>query len=75
MSTDHPGIIVFEDRDEQTRREAKVSEVPEHIAWVEVDGERIAVTRIETQWKGRERVIRAYGADGTLLATTTQAPR
>jgi hypothetical protein len=72
----HPGTITLVDLDEGTSREEPVSAVPESLAWVVVDGEKVAVTRIESRQRpdgSREIIKRA--ADGTSLEVTVSAPR
>jgi hypothetical protein len=75
MTHEHPGQIVFVDETAGTERTRPVAEVPESIAWAEVDGERIPVTRVVARVAKTQRVIRSYGADGELLSSTVQVPR
>ena len=75
-ATAHPGTITLVDLDEGTSRDEPVSAVPESLAWVVVDGQKVAVTRIESRQRpdgSREIVKRA--ADGTSLEVTVSAPR
>ena len=75
MTHEHPGQIVFVDETTVTGRVRSVTEVPVSIAWAEVDGERIPVTRVVARVARTQRVIRSYGADGELLSSTVQVPR
>jgi len=72
---EHPGQIVFVDLDAGTERVAAADEVPETIAFVEVEGVPVPVVRVESRKRGDLRVIRSYSASGTCLQTTRQAPR
>ena len=66
-----PEKVVFVDIDTDVITETALAEVPESIAWVTVNGQRLRVTRVESQNMGADqREIRSYGADGALLATT-----
>jgi hypothetical protein len=72
---EHPGTITFVDRDTGTVEEKPASDIPEGIAWVERDGVRIPVVRVESGKVGEAREILRYGPDGALLDTTVSAPR
>lgn len=72
MSTPHPGTIVFADETAGTQHERPASEVPESVAWAELAGERVPVTRVVSHTNGDQRTIRSYAADGRLLASTVQ---
>lgn len=72
----HPGRITFVDGNTQEiTREADLSEVPQGIAFVEVDGRIEPVVRIVTFTDEDRRIIRQYGADGSLLLSTVQVRR
>jgi hypothetical protein len=77
MSTDttrsaHPGEITFVDPDGSSRVRS-AADVPDTIAWAEgPDGQPRPVTRIEASMRGQQRLIRSFGADGALLASTVQ---
>lgn len=70
----HPGTVVFVDLDAGTSREESAASLPETIAWVQVGGQKVAVTRVESRKRGESREIMKYGADGALLETTISAP-
>lgn len=70
----HPGQIVFVDADAGTEQVKPAAQVPESIAFAVVDTERVPVTKVVSNLRGAQRVIRSYGADGQLLRSTIQAP-
>ncbi len=72
---DHPGHIVFEDADADTRRRRPVDQVPDTIAWAQVDGRRLPVTRVVSRMRGDDRQIQCFGPDGALLSSTVQLRR
>jgi hypothetical protein len=70
----HPGSILFEDKIEGRSWTRTIDEVPESIAWVELDEGVEAVVRIEISGLPERRCISKFAADGRLLETTIQAP-
>lgn len=72
--TPHPGQILFEDQIEQRQWTKSADEVPETMAWVDVEGIWYAVTRIEITGTVEQRRMTKYGQDGEFLETTIQAP-
>ena len=70
----HPGEIVHDDKVDGRTWTVKASEVPETIAWVDVNGVREPVVRIEITGTREQRRITKFGRDGQMLETTIQAP-
>jgi len=70
----HPGEILFEDKIEGRQWSKQATEVPETIAWVNVQGVWQPVQRIEITGTVQQRRISKFGKDGTLLESTIQAP-
>lgn len=70
----HPGKIVHDDKVDGRTYTKSASEVPQSIAWVEVDGAWKAVVRIEITGTKEQRRITKFGVDGHELETTIQAP-
>lgn len=71
----HPGTIVTDDKIRGTQKEQPASEVPPTIAWVQGEtGDWTAVTRIEVTGTLQRMRITKFGADGTMLTTTTMSP-
>ena len=70
----HPGEILFEDKIEGRQWSKQAAEVPQTIAWVNVNGVWQPVTRIEITGTVQQRRISKFGKDGTLLESTIQAP-
>ncbi len=68
----HPGTIVFVDAETGTERSEPAAQVPESIAFAQVDGQAIPVVRVVAAVEGPHRTIRSYGIDGRLLSTTYQ---
>ncbi len=75
MSHEHPGTILFVDETAGTEHLRPAAEVPETIAWALVGGVRVPVTRVVARVADKQRVLRSYGADGTLLSSTVQVRR
>lgn len=68
----HPGSIVFVDAQAKTEKTLPVAQVPERIAWGELEGQPVAVVRVvATTGEGR-RELHSYAADGRLVSTTVQ---
>jgi hypothetical protein len=64
------------DLDTGESREESADAVPETIAWAQVDGVRVAVTRIESRARpDGSREITKKGADGGTLEVTVSRPR
>ncbi|WP_414553522.1 hypothetical protein [Anabaena sp. CCY 0017] len=70
----HPGQILFEDRVDNRQWTKQADEVPQTIAWVNVEGEWHSVTRIEITGTVEKRRITKYGQNGDFLETTIQSP-
>ena len=68
----HPGKILHEDLVDGRRWTKKASEVPQSIAWVNVDDDWHAVVRIEITGAAGRRHISKFGIDGNLLESTIQ---
>lgn len=71
----HPGKIQFVDRTAATDETRAYTEVPEGIAFVEVDGHRVPVVRVVAETHGDTRTLISYGADGAVLERTVQRRR
>jgi hypothetical protein len=71
----HPGQILFEDRVDNREWIKQADEVPQTIAWVNVEGVWHPVTRIEITGTTEQRRTTKYGKDGEFLETTIQSPR
>ncbi len=70
---EHPGRVVFVDGNTQeVIREADAAELPQSIAFVELEGRLEPVVRIVSFTDESQRIIRQYGADGALLLSTVQ---
>jgi hypothetical protein len=70
----HPGQISFEDRVDNRQWTKQADEVPQGIAWVNVEGVWKPVIRIEITGTVEQRRITKYGQDGEFLETTIQSP-
>ena len=70
----HPGEIVHDDKVDGRTWTVKASEVPDTIAWVDVNGVREPVVRIEITGTREQRRITKFGRDGQMLESTIQAP-
>jgi hypothetical protein len=70
----HPGQILFEDRVDDRQWTKQANEVPQTIAWVNVEGVWLPVIRIEITGTVDKRRITKYGQDGEFLETTIQSP-
>jgi hypothetical protein len=69
----HPGRVTFVDgTTDAVIREADAAELPESIAFVELDGQLHPVVRIVSFVSEDKRIIRQYGVDGELLLSTVQ---
>ncbi|WP_157162557.1 hypothetical protein [Cylindrospermum stagnale] len=74
VSATHPSQILFEDRVDDRQWTKQADEVPQTIAWVNVEGVWHCVTRIEITGTVEKRRITKYGQDGDFLETTIQSP-
>ena len=70
----HPGEISFEDQIDGREWTKPAAEVPQGVAWVQVDGQWRPVLRVVSTGTAEMRSITKYGAGGAFLETTTQAP-
>ena len=71
----HPGQVVFDDKVEGTSKSTPAADLPQTIAWAEDErGEWVPVARIETTGTKSRREITRFGADGSFLDSTVQAP-
>jgi len=70
----HPGSIFNDDKVHGRTFTQKAADVPQSIAWVEVDGTWRAVVRIVVTGVADRLEITQYAADGTRLKATYQAP-
>jgi len=68
---DDAKFILFVDLANETEEVRAASEVPESIAFVECEGKRVAVARIEFLRTSSVTRIHSYDARGTLLRSTT----
>ena len=66
----HPGTIVIENQLDGTRQEQPIDQVPDDVAFVELDGLPVPVVRIVLSGHGDQRRIECFGEDGRLLAVT-----
>jgi hypothetical protein len=73
MSTPHPGQITFVDATAGTERTEAAAQVPETIAFVTVEGQKVPVVRVVARTARDRREIQSFGADGRLLKTTYQS--
>jgi hypothetical protein len=71
----HPGQILFEDRVDNRQWTKQADEVPQGIAWVNVESVWKPVIRIEITGTVQKRSITKYGENGEFLETTIQSPR
>jgi hypothetical protein len=69
----HPGQIVHDDKVDGRTWTAAAVDVPNTIAWVDVNGTWKAVVRIEITGTPDQRRITKFGTDGQMLETTIQA--
>jgi hypothetical protein len=68
----HPGSIVFVDATAKSEKTLPIAQVPESVAWGELDGQPVPVVRVvATTGEGR-RELHSYAADGRLISTTLQ---
>ncbi len=73
-SRTHPGKIFFEDKVDDRTWEETIDNVPESMAWVNVNGVDHAVVRITVTGTPQRRCITKFGAEGEFLETTIQGP-
>ena len=71
----HCGEILFEDRIDGRKWTEQATEVPQSIAWVDINGVWQPVVRIEMTGTVQQRRISKFAKDGTWLETTVQAPQ
>ncbi|MBN3927448.1 hypothetical protein [Nostoc sp. NMS4] len=69
----HPGEILFEDKVDGQNWTEQAADVPESIAWVDINGVWQPVVRIEITGTVQKRRISKFAADGTWLESTVQA--
>jgi len=74
-SPSHPGEILFDDLVDNRKWVEQADEVPETIAWVNLDGKTYPVVRIEITGTPEQRRITKFGEDGQMLETTLQKRR
>jgi len=72
--TQHPGEILFDDRVDSRQWIRQAADVPQTIAWVEVNGVWQPVVRVEITGTAQQRRISKFAKDGTLLESTIQMP-
>jgi hypothetical protein len=70
--TEHPGTITFIEAGVAGERVFAVDAVPESVAFAQEGQVRVPVVRVVAEVVGDQRVIKSYGVDGRLLATTYQ---
>ena len=70
----HPGEILHQDRIDDRTWTVAAAEVPQTIAWVQVDGVWKPVVRIEITGTPDMRRITKFGADGQMLESTMPQP-
>ncbi len=70
----HPGEILYDDQVDGRQWTRQATEVPQTIAWVEMDGTWEAVIRIEITGTPGQRRISKFGKDGAFLESTVQSP-
>jgi hypothetical protein len=68
----HPGAVVFVDEQAKSEKTLPVAQVPERIAWGELDGQPVAVVRVVAVTGEGRRELFSYAADGRLVSTTLQ---
>jgi hypothetical protein len=76
MSTElevHPGTVVTDDKVRGVVEEQQAADLPESIAWVDLDGRRVPVVRIEVTGTRERLCITKFGPEGAWLETTTMA--
>lgn len=66
----HPGQIVHEDQVSGRTWKTPATEVPQPIAWVEMDGKWIPVLKIVVTGSGDRREITKFGPQGETLERT-----
>ena len=69
----HPGEISFEDQIDGREWTRPAAEVPQGVAWVQVDGQWRPVLRVVSAGTAEMRSITKFGPEGAFLETTTQA--
>jgi hypothetical protein len=70
----HPGTIRFTDHVDGREWIKEAAEVPQVIAWKDVDGVWHAVTRVDITGSAQRREIKSFGEQGEFLSTTVQSP-
>ena len=70
----HPGTIAYEDQVEGRQWTRPAAEVPQSVAWVDVNGVWQPVVRIVSTGTADQREIAKFGVDGGLLEITVQSP-
>ncbi len=70
----HPGEILHIDHVDGRQWTRAAVEVPQAVAWVEVDGAWRPVLRIEITGSPERREIIKFGAGGAFLESTVQSP-
>lgn len=70
----HPGTIRFTDHVDEREWTKEAAEVPQVIAWKDLDGVWHAVTRVDITGSAQRREIKSFGAQGEFLSTTVQSP-
>jgi hypothetical protein len=71
----HPGDVEFDDQIEGRTWRQRPEELPQSIAWVEVEpGRWAAVTRVVTAGAPSHLEITRFGSGGVFLDVTVQRP-
>lgn len=70
----HPGVIEHSDATTGRIWQRKAAEVPQTIAWGQIDGRWIPVVRVKAAGNPGQRRISRFGPDGQLIDSTVQAP-
>lgn len=73
----HPGKIVYEDKVAGRVWTEHAEDLPQSVAWAEIDGKWIPVLKIRMTGSASRREITSYGPNDKFLKTTvlTQRPR
>jgi hypothetical protein len=66
----HPGTIHFVDHRDGSEYDEAAADNPQLIAWTEVEGEWVPVTRVETAGNDAQVETTVFGPDGRFLKTT-----
>lgn len=67
---EHPGTIVFVDEAAGTEEARPAAEVPESVAWAELEGERVPVVRVVRKQAGQRVELVHYGPGGQVVQRT-----